>query len=152
MKFVKYKSINSNRQKYSEFDKYPLLYYNLNIGTICVNLLHERSGRMKLKRRKSLLLCVCLLCLAYSTVAFAASKSLYVSSGDVNASANVIFTNGKLNELVDFVGYGARVGGKDADKIIKSNAGTLTIEGNKNGSLSKKFWYHNPLNGNKGFG
>lgn len=107
---------------------------------------------MKLKRRKSLLICVCLLCLAYSTVAFAASKSLYVSSGDVNASANVIFINGKLNELVDFVGYGARVGGKDADKVIKSNAGTLTIEGNKNGYIKENFWYGHNLNSNKGFG
>ena len=107
---------------------------------------------MKLKRRKSILVCICLLCLAYSTVALAASKNLYVSSGDVNASANVIFINGKLNELVDFVGYGARVGGQDADKITESNAGTLTIKGNKNGSISKKFWYKNVLNGDKGFG
>lgn len=107
---------------------------------------------MKLKRRKSLLICVCLLCLAYSTVAFAASKSLYVSSGDVNASANVIFINGDWNEYVDFVGYGARVGGKDADKVIKSNAGTLTINGNMNGSIEKNFWYGHNLNSNKGFG
>lgn len=107
---------------------------------------------MKLKRRKSLLICVCLLCLAYSTVAFAASKSLYVSSGDVNASANVIFTNGKWYEGVDFVGYGARVGGRDASNVIESNAGTLTIKGNKNGSISKKFWYQKALNGDKGFG
>lgn len=106
---------------------------------------------MKLKRRKSLLICVCLLCLAYSTVAFAASKSLYVSSGDVNASANVIFINGEWNELVDFVGYGARVGGQDADKVTKSNPGNLTIKGNKSGSLSKNFWYQNSLNSNKGF-
>ena len=108
---------------------------------------------MKLKIKKKVLICTSFLCIIYSSIAFASSKSFSVDAGTVHANANVVYSNGKLLDYVDFLGYGASVGGQDASKVTDKTPGTLKVEGNKTGEeINKIFYYQHALNGNKGIG
>lgn len=99
---------------------------------------------MNLKTRKKILLTICLVCSLPGLTVFAGTDTFqtYNSAGNVFASATITYSNGTL---VDSIWYGASVGGQDASAITSSNPASITIAGNKSGSVSKTFYYGNPL-------
>lgn len=105
---------------------------------------------MKLSGKKKILLCASLVCMMFSSILFAnGTKFLTISSGEATARANVSFVNGGSNERADFVGYGGRISGRDADAVRYSNAAILIIQGNSSGGTEKRIWYGHSINSSK---
>lgn len=109
---------------------------------------------MKLKTRRKVLLGICLACLLPTLTIFASTKTyqVYNAARNVYANVTITYTNGAVLDYVDFLGYGASVGGEDAQYVTVSNPAKLTIVGSSSGTIvnQESFYYGKSLNNTKG--
>lgn len=109
---------------------------------------------MTRKLKRNVILTVCVVSLLYSTTVLAATRTVNKSNSSKTLSlvSTVIYDNATKGTYMDFVGYGASVGGQDVKKVTEANKGTLSIT-YKNGvittSAGGNFYYAKALSGSK---
>ena len=106
-----------------------------------------------LKRKRCIVLTVCICCFLFSVTAFAATRdskgwNVYNSSRTVYANVGVTYVSDTFDNKT-VVGYTARVLGQDASAVTQTKPARLEIEGPYSGKIDKYFWDGHQLVGSQ---